>query len=397
MEMKVGYLILSGGKSRRMGRKKELLRLGEDTFLGRLIRELGEGAECLVSVDQREDHEEAGIPMVEDLYRDCGPMSGIYSALLQCRSEALVTVPCDVPLFSRELAERLAGALREEMDAVVSVTKDGRLHPLCGIYRKSCLPVLKGCLEEKRLRMMDALAQMQVGMFFAGEDSWQLRNINTPQDYRELTGEELEKNDVPILAVCGWKNSGKTTLLEKLISIFCKQGLRVAAIKHEGHCFEADVPGTDSWRYLQAGAESSLIFDQEKFSLTQRGRFDAEAAERAVKGADLVLLEGFKYSDYPKLELVRRGTGQPPIEGLTNRLAYVTDWGEEALQEGREFLLGLPVLDMNREQEIADFIMKAWREGKLYVPKQQRDQGGWLSSGPQGKGAKQERNRKNIE
>ena len=75
----------------------------------------------------------------------------------------------------------------------------------------------------------------------------------------------------------------------------------------------------------------------------------------------------------------------------------MTDWGEEAFREGREFLPGLPVLDMNREQEIADFIMKAWREGKLHVPKQQRDQGGWLSGSPQGKGAKQERNRKNIE
>ena len=76
--------------------------------------------------------------------------------------------------------------------------------------------------------------------------------------------EKEENKKQFILAVSGVKNSGKTTLITKLLPELKKRGLRVAVIKHDGHDFEADVPGTDSWKYAQAGADGTCVFSSGK-------------------------------------------------------------------------------------------------------------------------------------
>ena len=68
-----------------------------------------------------------------------------------------------------------------------------------------------------------------------------------------------------VLAISGVKNSGKTTLITKLLPELKKRGLRVAVIKHDGHDFEPDVPGTDSWKYAQAGADGTCVFSAGKY------------------------------------------------------------------------------------------------------------------------------------
>ncbi|MDR3296458.1 MAG: molybdopterin-guanine dinucleotide biosynthesis protein B [Clostridiales Family XIII bacterium] len=111
----------------------------------------------------------------------------------------------------------------------------------------------------------------------------------------------------PVIAVSGFKNSGKTTLIEKMLPILSGRGLRVAVIKHDGHSFSADVPGADTFRHLTAGACGTAIFDGEKYMLTKR----ESVAERDLipyfSDMDLILLEGFKSSGWPKLELVADG------------------------------------------------------------------------------------------
>ena len=89
-----------------------------------------------------------------------------------------------------------------------------------------------------------------------------------------------------VLAVSGVHNSGKTTLLEKLLPVLRSRGLKVGVIKHDGHDFTPDVPGTDSFRMRQAGADGV---------------------------ADLVLLEGFKDSGWPKIEVVRSAISDAPV------------------------------------------------------------------------------------
>lgn len=355
-------VILAGGKSRRMGSPKSELRIGSLSFLDKLVYELSSFPELLISVDRRESHPDIAYPMVEDLYPDCGPLGGLCSALRSCRFPLLFVLPCDVPLFSEELAACLLREMTEDADCVISETEDGRLHPFCAVYRSSCLPALEEAISRGELKMLRCLEKLRTKIFRAGRESWRYRNINTPADYASLSGRGRS-----VLAVSAYKNSGKTALIERLIPELSRRGIRVMTVKHDGHCYEPDIPGKDSYRFFQAGAEASLIFDSEKYSLSRRGELSAAELFRISEGVDLILLEGFKWTDYPKIEVLRRETGKGAIEGLSRRLAYVTDWEREELP-----LQGEKVFGMNEISTIADFIEAEYRshhleESELYL------------------------------
>ena len=104
-----------------------------------------------------------------------------------------------------------------------------------------------------------------------------------------------------IFAICGYKNSGKTTLIEKLIPILKRRGYQVAVIKHDGHDFESDVPGTDSYRHQKAGAYGTAVFSKNRFLITRQHEYPNEKMLfLAFPEADIILLEGMKDSHYPK-------------------------------------------------------------------------------------------------
>lgn len=129
-----------------------------------------------------------------------------------------------------------------------------------------------------------------------------------------------------IVAVSGVKNSGKTTLLEHIIPILKGRGLRVAVIKHDGHEFEPDVPGTDTHRCLASGAYGCAIFCGERFMVVkEEPGMDEERLMEAFPEADLILLEGFKNSAYPKLEVVRKSNSDSCVCAPETLLAVVSD------------------------------------------------------------------------
>ncbi len=128
-----------------------------------------------------------------------------------------------------------------------------------------------------------------------------------------------------VVAVSGVKNSGKTTLIEGMLPHLAAAGLSVAVVKHDGHTFLPDVPGTDTGRFLAAGAMGAAIFDGEKFQLVKRQAVDEAALIAQFPQADLVLLEGFKHSSRPKLEVVRGGNSSTPVCDPATLLALVTD------------------------------------------------------------------------
>lgn len=118
---------------------------------------------------------------------------------------------------------------------------------------------------------------------------------------------------IPIISVVGRSDSGKTTLIEKLIPELNRRGYRVGTIKHDVHGFDIDHPGKDSWRHAKAGAELVLISSPTKAAMVKR--VDAELtldeiAGRYVSDVDLVLTEGFKRESKPKIE-IRRGAEEP--------------------------------------------------------------------------------------
>lgn len=128
-----------------------------------------------------------------------------------------------------------------------------------------------------------------------------------------------------MLAISGLKNSGKTSLIEMLLPLLNAEGIKTAVIKHDGHSFEPDTPGTDSYRFFTAGACASVIFDAEKYCISRRGAFNVTKLAEMMPEADLVILEGFKNTDIPKIELVRSDVYPFPICDPATCIAYVSD------------------------------------------------------------------------
>lgn len=104
-----------------------------------------------------------------------------------------------------------------------------------------------------------------------------------------------------LYAISGYKNSGKTTLITKIIPLLKEAGLKVAVIKHDGHDFEGDVPGTDSYRAKEAGAYGTAVFSANRILIHKQMKgADEKLLKQAFPEADVILLEGFKDSEYPK-------------------------------------------------------------------------------------------------
>lgn len=161
-----------------------------------------------------------------------------------------------------------------------------------------------------------------------------------------------------ILAVSGVKNSGKTTLITKLLTELKKRGLEVAVIKHDGHDFQADVPDTDSWKYAQAGACGTCVFSEQKHMVIKY--IPALSTEKLIQTfpeADVILLEGVKYSEYPKIEVIRRRNSSKSVCDPSYLWGVVTDYRPEELGE---MLSGIPFFGLEETGRLTDYIMEKW-------------------------------------
>lgn len=254
---------------------------------------------------------------VPDGVPDAGPLGGLYSILKEIRGEWVFVTACDMPAISQELPEVLESYLDAEnlYDCVVFQDSKGRIHPLCGYYRKSILPVIEEMLVKKDYRMMHLLIRSRckiIDSVQAGIQDEVFQNVNTVESQK-------------ILCICGVKNSGKTTYIEKLVRILVSRGKRVAVIKHDGHDFEGDRPGTDSFRYHEAGAMGTAVFSSRRYMLNVDVKTDADKLVRQFPRADIVLIEGMKQSSFPKIELIRSGISDDISCNRENLKAVVTD------------------------------------------------------------------------
>jgi len=142
----------------------------------------------------------------------------------------------------------------------------------------------------------------------------------------------------PMIAVCGIKNSGKTTLITKLLRYLAGKGKKAAVIKHDGHDFSCDLPGTDTSRFTQAGAYGTACFSENRVfvhklrSSVQRQEAEEDEELEKLAGlfpeADLIIIEGLKGSSLKKIEIVRKGISKEPVSNPEGRLFIVTDIDE---------------------------------------------------------------------
>ena len=155
-----------------------------------------------------------------------------------------------------------------------------------------------------------------------------------------------------IFGVTGWKNSGKTGLMERLITEFTARGLSVSSIKHAHHSFDIDHPGRDSYRHRDAGARQVLLASRNRWALMHELRNEDEPSLgdllKQLLPVDLVLIEGYKRDRHPKIEAHRKETGQP--------LLATEDETIVAVASDTSLTIDRPVLDLNDTASIANFI-----------------------------------------
>ena len=158
-----------------------------------------------------------------------------------------------------------------------------------------------------------------------------------------------------ILGIAGWKNSGKTTLTERLIAELTQRGLRVSAVKHAHHSFDVDHPGTDSARHRAAGAREIAVVSTVRYAHIRELEGAAEPSLDEILASfgpcDLVLVEGYKRVAIPKIEVRRKDSkSHEPLAGSDeNVIAIASDCAAKHS--------GIPSFDLDDIARIADFVV----------------------------------------
>jgi len=131
-----------------------------------------------------------------------------------------------------------------------------------------------------------------------------------------------------IMQIIGYKNSGKTTLTSQLVSRFKHDGFRVGTIKHDAHdSFSLDQPGTDTWKHSEAGADRTAISSAERSAVLWSAPASLNALLGHMSGMDIVLIEGYKRENHPKLALIRDPHDATLLHHLTSLIAVIA-WPE---------------------------------------------------------------------
>lgn len=160
-------------------------------------------------------------------------------------------------------------------------------------------------------------------------------------------------NTPPVFGIIGWKDSGKTTLVERLIEEFTIRGLTVSAIKHAHHAFDIDQKHRDSYKFRSAGARRTAIVSRNRWAMIHELRQEKEPSLEEIiahiGACDLILVEGYKWAEFDKIEVRNTASSNKPLAPDDPHIIAVAFQGQK--QE-----TGLPAFNVDEIAEIADFI-----------------------------------------
>lgn len=155
----------------------------------------------------------------------------------------------------------------------------------------------------------------------------------------------------PVISIVGKTNSGKTTLMEKIIPELKTRGYKVGTIKHDVHGFEIDYEGKDTYRHFQVGADTVVIASSKKMALIKRLNEPLsldELVEKFFPDVDIIITEGYKTQDKPKIEVFRSAIhDQPLCTDADNRIALVSD---------KRLEINVPQFNLDGINGLVDFI-----------------------------------------
>ena len=157
-----------------------------------------------------------------------------------------------------------------------------------------------------------------------------------------------------LLGIAGYSGSGKTTLIERVIPILVREGLRVSLIKHAHHEFDIDHPGKDSYRHRQAGCTEVLVSSSNRWAVIHelRGASEPSLQDQAkhLSPCDVVIVEGYKYANIPKVEVHRKSAGAP--------LLHPTDPMVIAVATDEPLATSLPQFRIDDAEGVALLVIK---------------------------------------
>ncbi|MCL4368102.1 MAG: molybdopterin-guanine dinucleotide biosynthesis protein B [Actinobacteria bacterium] len=327
----VSLALLAGGLSSRMGEDKAFATFQDGT----MIEWMRDRTALIfphvfaVARDPSRFHG-LGIPAVNDALPEIGSAVGVYTAVLASPTQRVLCLACDMPFVTPGLLRELADK-SEGFD--VFVPKHGAfMQPLCAVYSKNTLDAYLEFIRGGGRRIFDIYPDLNSGFLDVGDGRFGdpdklFLNVNTPEELEAARravaagGAEgwraalqpriqdfMNASPLPVVSFIGKKKSGKTTVVLGVIQELRRRGWRLAVIKHDTHGFDVDVPGTDSYRFREVGAEVVGISSPEKYvwiAGTDNEPPLAELIRQIREPVDLVITEGFKRQDAPKIEVSR--------------------------------------------------------------------------------------------
>lgn len=231
-------------------------------------------------------------------------MGGIHKALGVCRHEYLFVTACDMPFMDAGFAFYLTQFLTEDTDAVIPVGRDGRRYVLGALYHRRVKAVIEDQLQKGDRRLTNILEKIRAVYVTlpSARLERKLMNVNHPEAYQALL-----KGHGPAVSFVGYSGGGKTTLMEQVISLLESQGIRTACVKHTHHAISFPPERKDSQRMIKAGARVSAVVSSEQALIVENREVDIHRLLQKIQDVDLILIEGYKQKDFPKIMVGAQG------------------------------------------------------------------------------------------
>ena len=311
--MRISSGILAG--SHREGFNNAQIRITCRKTTEKLMTELSPLGDVVISASVKKDYEDLCSKVAEDT----SMAQGLVNVIAMAEEKLVFVCGSDMPSVTRELVIYLAGFLDDAADCVC--LSDGKhVQPLCAIYSKKALPVIEKAVKQGTMRLTEILGLLDVRYIDIRDtilDSRVTRNLITRRPERNVQPQA-------VFCVSGPKNSGKTGLIVRLINEFINEGYSVGAIKHDGHDFVIDTAGTDTFRFMEAGACGTAVFSEDKAEFHFMRKFSSGEVTDAFPDLDILIIEGMKSSSYPKVEMTKKDGDTIPCDPQ-NLICRATD------------------------------------------------------------------------
>lgn len=179
-------IILSGGKSSRMGTDKGFLSFNGKYFLQHSIDALNPLVDNIMIVSNNEEYDIFGLKRIEDTIENAGPLAGIYSGLKQSKTDYNLVLSCDIPLINGSILQKLIDAIDDDSE-IIQIESQGKTMPLIALYKKQCESIFLKFLNEGERRLQYAVNQCNVkNVILNEEETYFAQNINTPEQLNAI-------------------------------------------------------------------------------------------------------------------------------------------------------------------------------------------------------------------